>query len=125
MRYLFDTNVLYRAFYEPEKLSDRAHSLIGGATSVSISAASIWEIAIKARLGKLKAVPERILSFVKEGGFTELPVYARHTILVASMPLFHRDPFDRLLIAQAMTENLQLLTTDPKMSQYSALVIQV
>jgi PIN domain nuclease of toxin-antitoxin system len=86
---------------------------------------SFWEIAIKVRVGKLKAdIPELLLS-LEAANLLELPLLARHTPLVSILPLHHADPFDRLLIAQAMTEPMHLLTADPQLKQYTDLVIQV
>lgn len=95
------------------------------AEAVLVSSASIWEIAIKARIGKLQANPRRVVQFMGAAGFTELPVFSKHTVLVADLPLYHTDPFDRLLIAQAISEPLHLLTVDTQLRQYSELVIQV
>jgi PIN domain nuclease of toxin-antitoxin system len=94
------------------------------AQAVFVSSASIWEIAIKVRIGKLKANPRRVVQFMEAAGFRELPVYSRHAVLVADLPLHHTDPFDRLLIAQAMSEPMHLLTADTQLRQYSELVIQ-
>ena len=95
------------------------------AEAVLVSAVSIWEIAIKVRIGKMKANPRRIVQSLEAAGFLELPVFSRHTVLVAELPMHHCDPFDRLLIAQAMSEPLNLLTADVQLQQYSDLVIQV
>ncbi len=90
-----------------------------------ISSASIWEVAIKSRLGKIQADPLRIYERIEEAGFEELPIYARHTVRVASLPHHHTDPFDRLLIAQAIVEPLHLLTVDAYLGRYSELIVQV
>jgi PIN domain nuclease of toxin-antitoxin system len=95
------------------------------AEAVLVSSASIWEIAIKVRIGKLNANPRRVVQFMEAAGFEELPVFSRHTVLVADLPLYHTDPFDRLLIAQAISEPLHLLTTDAQLKPYSELVILV
>jgi PIN domain nuclease of toxin-antitoxin system len=95
------------------------------ADAVVVSSASVWEIAIKVRVGKLNANPRRVVQFMEAAGFHELPVFSRHTVIVADLPIHHTDPFDRLLIAQAICENLQLVTVDPQLKQYSELVIQV
>lgn len=125
MKYLLDTNVLYRAFYQPELLTPQTHAIIHAAEAIFISAASIWEIAIKVRIGKLNADPTRILAFLNESGFQELPVFARHTLGLATLPLLHNDPFDRILIVQAMAESLHLVTTDTRLKPYSNLVLCV
>jgi PIN domain nuclease of toxin-antitoxin system len=125
MRLLVDTQIVYWAYYEPERLPSAAARHLHGADAVYVSAASIWEIAIKVKLGKLKADPQRLVQRIESAGMRELPVYSRHTVLVADLPILHTDPFDRLLIAQAMSEPLHLLTSDSRMRQYSELVIQV
>jgi PIN domain nuclease of toxin-antitoxin system len=125
MRLLADTQIVYWFYYEPEKLSATARRHLDGADAVYVSAASVWEIAIKVKLGKLKADPLRLVQRIEAAGMRELPVFSRHTVMVADMPLLHTDPFDRLLIAQAMSEPLHLLTSDTRMRQYSELVIEV
>jgi PIN domain nuclease of toxin-antitoxin system len=96
-----------------------------GAERTYVSSASIWEVAIKVRLGKIKADPRELFDQIEVNGFLELPVSSRHAVLVAELPMHHADPFDRLLIAQAMSEPLHLLTADAQLRQYSELVIQV
>ncbi|MGA2167427.1 MAG: type II toxin-antitoxin system VapC family toxin [Terracidiphilus sp.] len=123
MRLLLDTHILCWWFYEPERLSRRALKVIRGADRVFVSSASIWEVAIKARLGKIDAVPQDLFDQITANGFHELPVWSRHAILVADLPLHHTDPIDRLLIAQAMSEPLHLLTADAQLKPYSELVI--
>jgi PIN domain nuclease of toxin-antitoxin system len=73
----------------------------------------------------MKADPRELFEQVAANGFQELPVWSKHALLVATLPMHHTDPFDRLLIAQAMSEPLHLLTADPKLKVYSELVIQV
>jgi len=125
MRLLADTQIVYWVYHEPEKLSAAARQYLDDADAVYVSAASVWEISIKVKLGKLKADPERLVQRIQLAGMRELPVFSRHTVLVADMPLHHTDPFDRLLIAQAMSEPLHLLTADTRMKRYSNLVIEV
>jgi PIN domain nuclease of toxin-antitoxin system len=125
MRLLLDTHIVYWWFYEPERLSSAACDGMNAAEAVFVSAASIWEVAIKARLGKMKADPEELFDRAMANGFRELPVWSKHALLVASLPMHHTDPFDRLLIAQAMSEPLHLLTADAKLKAYSELVILV
>jgi PIN domain nuclease of toxin-antitoxin system len=125
MRVLLDTQLVYWFFFEEQNVSAEAWEVMGKADDVHVSAVSIWEIAIKVRIGKMKADPYQIATALKDAGFIELPVYARHTVLVAKMPMHHGDPFDRLLIAQAMEEPMHLLTTDTHLKQYSKLVIEV
>ena len=125
MQILLDTHIVCWHFYEPNRLPAKARQLMIEAEGVFVSSASIWEIAIKARLGKINANAQRIVERLEAGGFEELPVLARRAVIVADLPLHHTDPFDRLLIAQAVSEHLHLLTVDPQLKQYSELVIQV
>jgi PIN domain nuclease of toxin-antitoxin system len=125
MRLLLDTHIFYWSFYNPEKLSNKAISTIMQAEAVFVSSASIWETAIKVRLGKMDGSPAELAAEIEASGFQELPVWSRHALLVADLPMHHSDPFDRLLIAQAMSEPLHLLTADAQLKPYSDLVICV
>ncbi len=116
MRLLLDTHVLIW-WDEGRRLSPEAHRAIGAAEEVFVSAASAWEVAIKVALGRLR--PTRtVAEAAGESGFTELPVTFRHAARVASLPPHHRDPFDRLLVAQAAVERLTLLTRDRAFEPY-------
>ena len=126
MRLLVDTHVLLWALAQPERLSSPSRQqLIDPANEVLFSAASIWEIAIKAQIGRLTTSvrPESIARAALEVGFAELPISAAHAAGVSALPLHHRDPFDRLLIAQAMHEPARLLTADRQLAAYSELVV--
>jgi PIN domain nuclease of toxin-antitoxin system len=125
MKLLLDTHIVCWHFYEPKRLPEQARQLMIEAKALFVSSASIWEIAIKARLGKINANPHRILQSIEASGLQSLPVLPGHAALVADLPLYHTDPFDRLLIAQAISEPLNLLTVDAELNQYSELVIQV
>jgi PIN domain nuclease of toxin-antitoxin system len=94
---------------------------------VLFSAASIWEISIKAALGRadFKVTPGEILAAALDTGFAELPVRAAAALKVAELPPHHRDPFDRLLVAQALTEPARLYTADAALEAYSELVVRV
>ena len=87
-----------------------------------VSAASIWEIAIKARLGRIRGDVDQMVQAIGQSGFMELPVTTHHGASVAWLPAYHRDPFDRLLVAQAMTKPLVLMTADAVPARYSELV---
>lgn len=87
--------------------------------------ASIWEVVIKARLGKIDADPDELAAAIQPSGFLELPVGATHAAAVARLELHHNDPFDRLLIAQALAEPLKLVTADAVLAMYSDLVVVV
>ena len=93
------------------------------AEEVFVSAASAWEVAIKSALGKV-ATSRSVSIAAQSSGFTELPVMFRHAEAVASLPSHHRDPFDRLLVAQAHAERLTLVTRDPVMAQYGVKVLR-
>ena len=123
MRLLLDTHVFLWVVAGSRLLTPNARALIRSADEVFISSASIWEIAIKIRIGKLKADPDTLVSAITESGFTELSVRCAHAAQVAKLPLHHTDPFDRLLVAQAMSEPLQLLTADTMLRKYSELVV--
>lgn len=123
MRVLLDTHVFLWAVAGHSALKPAARRTIEAADRVYVSAASIWEVAIKARLGKIQADPLALIAAIDESGFAELPVTAAHAAAVADLPPHHQDPFDRLLIAQALAEPLKLLTADALLSRYSALVI--
>jgi PIN domain nuclease of toxin-antitoxin system len=125
MRILLDTQIVYWFFYERLNVPNEAWTVMKNAEAIFVSAASIWEIAIKVRIGKMNADPLRVTELLEAAGFKELPVFARHTVLVASLPLHHGDPFDSLLVAQAIEEPMQLLTSDSQLKKYSELVILV
>jgi PIN domain nuclease of toxin-antitoxin system len=125
MRLLLDTHVLLWSFYRPERLSVQARAQIPDPdNAVLFSAASLWEIAIKATLRRVdfQVDPVRMLGEAKAAGFEELPVTARIAIRVHDLPPHHGDPFDRLLIAQAIAEPALLLTADRQLQRYSELV---
>ena len=126
MRLLLDTHLLLWALGDPAKLPATARQgILDPANEVLFSAASIWEIAIKTELGRadFAVKPEDIARAAVESGFDELPVSAQHAALTARLPRHHRDPFDRLLVAQAMTEPARLLTVDAALRRYSELVV--
>jgi PIN domain nuclease of toxin-antitoxin system len=125
MRVLLDTQVFIWATMDSPRLSASARSLILDASEIYVSAASIWEIAIKARLGKIDVDSRQMAEAIARSGFIELPIESRHAVEVESLPLHHADPFDRLLIAQAMAEPLRLLSADPALPRYTDLVIPV
>lgn len=123
--YLLDTNILLCALIAPQRLSNDIKTLLCDAqNTVYFSAANIWEIAIKCSLNKAEFnfSPENIYKLAIETGFTELPIQSTHTFAVANMAWHHRDPFDRLLIAQALALPAYLLTSDNQLEQYSELV---
>jgi PIN domain nuclease of toxin-antitoxin system len=122
---LLDTHVFLWVVDDDPRLSSVAWSMIEEAHAVYVSSASIWEATIKYQLGKLKAGPDRLIEAVTESGFQELSITFRHAAAVTRLPPIHRDPFDRLLLAQAISEPLHFLTADDKLPQYSELVRQI
>jgi PIN domain nuclease of toxin-antitoxin system len=125
MRLLLDTHVLLWVVGKSKRLAAATRDVLEDpANEVLFSAASIWEIAIKARLRRVDFAlrPEAVAQAARNSGFVELPVLADAAARVADLPLHHRDPFDRLLVAQAMTEPMRLYTADPALRPYSELV---
>lgn len=122
MRLLLDTHLFLWAVTDSRKLKAAARKQMLAADQIYVSAASIWEIAIKARLGKIKGDPQRLALAIAGSGFIELPVSARHAARVVQLPLHHHDPFDRLLVAQSLSEPLLLLTADGALARYGELV---
>jgi PIN domain nuclease of toxin-antitoxin system len=107
------------------RLKPRARLLIEGAQEVYVSSASILEIAIKHRLGKIEADPEEIVARLEEAGLKELPVVSGHAVACGRLPLLLHDPFDRLLLGQAICEPMQFVTADTQLTAYSELVITI
>lgn len=122
MRLLLDTHVFLWAVTANRRLKPAARDYLSRADVVFVSAASIWEIAIKARLGKIEADPDHLADAIDDSGFRELPVSARHAAAVAKLPLHHTDPFDRLLLAQSLLEPLRLVTADGVFAAYGGAV---
>lgn len=124
MRILLDTHVFIWAVADSRRLGKEARRVIGDATGVFVSAASIWEITIKSTIGKIKADPEEMARAIVASGFAELPIAAAHAAQVARLPLLkdHKDPFDRLLVAQSIVEPLVLLTADPRVAAHGGLI---
>jgi PIN domain nuclease of toxin-antitoxin system len=113
--------MLLRALAAPSKLSSKARQRIES-SAVFASAASIWEISIKSALGKLQADPAEVLSGIEPAGFDHLRITGEHTAEVVNLPHLHKDPFDRLLIAQASVEQMILLTDDAMLAGYGHFV---
>lgn len=125
MRLLLDTHIFLWLMAGDARLNARAKEMLERAERVFISSATIWEIAIKVRLGKLTVDLEQLIPEIQKNGFEELPVLSRHAKEVARLPRHHGDPFDLLLVAQAMTEPMHLLTADGQLAEYSELVIVI
>ncbi|KDE19014.1 twitching motility protein PilT (plasmid) [Acetobacter aceti 1023] len=121
MKLLLDTHLLLWAAGEPDKLSARAKALLEDQDNVLLfSAASLWEITIKAGLGRadFQIDPHLLRRGLIENGYQELPITSQHALMVGQLPDVHRDPFDRILVAQATVEGLLLLTHDPLVQAY-------
>jgi PIN domain nuclease of toxin-antitoxin system len=124
MDILLDTHVLLWWLADDPRLSSKARGLIADRQNMLIvSAATGWEIAIKQRLGKL-VMRGHFLTAIEDEGFAVLPVTLHHAEEILTLPDIHRDPFDRMLIAQARVENVALLTVDGRMARYPANVIE-
>ena len=127
MRVLLDTQCWLWMLAAPERLSSSARSLVASASNeLLLSAASAWEIAIKHALGKLRlpAPPaESLPPLMAKTGVTPLPVLHGHAFRVAELPPHHRDPFDRLLIAQAQVERVPILTADRVFARYDVEIL--
>jgi PIN domain nuclease of toxin-antitoxin system len=118
---LLDTHVLLWAAGQPDQLSRRARSLLDDPQNdLLFSAASLWEVAIKRGLGRSDFNLEaRILRRgLLDNGYSELPITSAHAVSVDLLPPIHKDPFDRILLAQALAEGVTLLTADPLVAQY-------
>ncbi len=128
MKLLLDTHLLLWAAGEPGRLSAAARALIDDPDNeLLFSAASLWEVAIKHGLGREDfQVDARLLRRgLLDNGYQELPIASEHAVAIDGLPTIHKDPFDRLLVAQAMVEGITLLTADPLVAQYPGPVRQV
>ena len=123
-RLLLDTHVWIWWYTGDERLGRAARSLIKNASDVHISAASAWEMAIKRRLGKLAFDDTLDLGAeIERDGLTELPITVAHAEATLALPAAHRDPFDRMLIAQAQTEGLAIVTADDALAGYDVPIV--
>ena len=123
MKLLLDTHLLLWAAGQPERLSPFARTLLDNPDNMLLfSAASLWEIAIKRGLGRddFRADPRLLRRGLLDNGYDELPVTGEHAIAVDGLPTIHKDPFDRILIAQSLVEGITLLTADPLVARYPA-----
>jgi PIN domain nuclease of toxin-antitoxin system len=122
MKILLDTHIFLWSINEDKKLSKKIRSRILEASEIYISSASIWEISIKLQLDRLKGDIDEIVASISESGFKQLPITAQHVLQVSKLPPIHRDPFDRMLVAQAISEPLILVTVDEQLKKYSTLI---
>jgi PIN domain nuclease of toxin-antitoxin system len=121
MKFLLDTHLLLWAAAEPRRLSKQARALIDNPDNdLLFSAASLWEVAIKRGLGRedFKVDARLLRRGLLDNGYGELPIISDHVVAIDSLPPIHKDPFDRILVAQATVEGVTLLTIDYIVSQY-------
>lgn len=127
MDYLLDTHALLWWLFDDAQLSKTARGILEDPShKVFVSSASAWEIATKHRIGKLASASvlvQDIAGYVSTAGFKELPIAIRHAQRAGSFPQSHRDPFDRMLAAQALIENLLLITRDDELPQFGVTVV--
>lgn len=128
MNLLLDTHVALWAITDSPQLPQKARDLIQAPkTTVWVSAASIWEIAIKCGMGRgdMPVSGQDAVRYFQESGYRFLPIDVEHALAVESLPAHHQDPFDRILVAQALVEPMRLMTHDPLVARYSDTVIEV
>jgi PIN domain nuclease of toxin-antitoxin system len=122
MKLLLDTNVLLWTLAGSQRIRSIQDKILSDSTVVHVSTVSWWEIVIKSSIGKLDADVTLLREAALNSGLIELPVLGEHAESMATLPFHHRDPFDRMLVAQAITEPMHLVTSDAKLSEYSSLV---
>lgn len=128
MKLLLDTQILLWAAGQPERLPAPARRLLNSPRNeLLFSAASLWEVAIKNALGRhdFRVEPRLLRRGLLDNGYAEVPVTSQHAVSIDSLPPLHKDPFDRLLLAQAVSEGITLLTADAQLAQYRGPVRQV
>jgi len=128
VKLLLDTQLLLWAAAQPQRLSTRAKREISNPDNeLLFSAASLWEIAIKTSLGRddFRVEPRVFRRALLDNGYIELPITSEHAVSVDTLPHLHKDPFDRLLLAQALVEGITLLTADSQLARYRGPVRKV
>lgn len=128
MKLLLDTQLLLWAAGQPARLSPAARKHLNNpGNELLFSAASFWEIAIKSTLGRkdFRVEPRLLRRGLLDNGYVELPVTSQHAVSILGLPPLHKDPFDRLLVAQAVTEGITLLTSDAHLARYAGPVRRV
>jgi PIN domain nuclease of toxin-antitoxin system len=128
VKLLLDTQLLLWAAGQPERLSARAkRQLNDPKNELMFSAVSLWEIAIKSSLGRddFRVEPRVLRRGLLDNGYVEIPITSEHAVNVDSLPALHKDPFDRLLVAQALVEGITLLTADAQLARYRGPVRKV
>ena len=122
MKLLLDTNVLLWTLTGSQRIRSIQDKILSESTIIHVSTVSWWEIVIKSSIGKLDADVTLLREAALNSGFIELPVLGEHAESMATLPFHPRDPFDRMLVAQAITEPMHLVTSDARLSEYSSLV---
>jgi PIN domain nuclease of toxin-antitoxin system len=122
MRLLLDTHILIWCLQDNPRLAEATRARILTQPTVYVSSASIWEIALKVSAGKFQLDMDELLAQITQIDLTPLPISHEHAAMVRLLPYIHRDPFDRMLVAQAMCESVTLLTADRLLADYSDLV---
>jgi PIN domain nuclease of toxin-antitoxin system len=128
VKFLLDTHVLLWAAGQPERLSAATRRLLNSPShELLFSAASLWEIAIKKTLGRedFRVEPRLLRRGLLDNGYVELPVTSQHAVGIDGLPPLHKDPFDRLLLSQALSEGVTLLTADEQLARYPGPVRKV
>ena len=128
MKLLLDTQLLLWAASQPERLSARAkRQLNDPENELLFSAVSLWEIAIKSGLGRddFRVEPRVLRRALLDNGYVELPITSEHAVNIDALPTIHKDPFDRLLLSQALVEGITLLTADAQLARYRGPVRKV
>ena len=128
MKFLLDTQLLLWVAGQPDRLSAAAQKVLGDARNEFLfSAASLWEVAIKHTLGRadFRVDPRLLRRGLLDNGYAELAITSQHAVSIDALPPRHKDPFDRLLLAQAMIEGITLLTTDAQLTRYAGPVRKV
>ena len=124
MKLLLDSHAFLWWLAEDPKLGAEARQAVADPSStILVSAATVWELSIKAALGKLDLDGADLVEEIEENDFLELPMTARHSVAAASLPRHHDDPFDRMLIAQARVEGLTVVTRDPAFRSYGIAIV--
>ena len=124
MSLLLDTHVILWWLTDDLALSDEVKTRLDDEPDVYVSAASLWEVTVKQSIGKLSE-PIDVAEEIRDSGFRELPITFHHAIAAGRLPLIHRDPFDRMLVAQAQCEGLTLASRDPHIQRYDVALLPV
>jgi PIN domain nuclease of toxin-antitoxin system len=126
VKILLDTHIALWAIIDSPRLTTSAkQQILDRKNSVWISVVSLWEISIKYSIGKgdIPIDASQALGYFRQAGYQILPIYAEHTLAIADLPKHHQDPFDRLLIAQAMTEPMRLMSHDTHIAKYGTMIL--